>query len=135
MHDRNRAAPRKGRGVIHEYRTYQLKPGVLPTYLEAFEAIALPLIRKHMDLLGFWTNDTGLLNCVHHLWAFENHAERERRFAALRAEEEYRLRFLPIALPLLESMNSRILHPVPFAAKLPLGQLALEHAFDGSAMP
>ncbi|WP_197277071.1 NIPSNAP family protein [Sphingomonas profundi] len=109
--------------MIHEYRTYRLKPGALSTYLAAFESIALPLIRRHMDLIGFWSADTGLLNRVHHLWAFADHAERATRFAALRAEPDYQQRFLPVALPLIEDMTSQILLPVSFAAGLPLGAI------------
>lgn len=114
--------------MVNEFRTYQLRTGDLPRYLEAFEEIALPLVRKHMHLLGFWTSDTGTLNCVHHLWAFEDHLRREERYAALRAEPDYRERFLPIAAPLIVSMHSRVLQPVAFMKQLPLNGIPGETA-------
>lgn len=109
--------------MINEYRTYQIKTGALGTYLAAFEQAALPLIRKHANLLAFWTSDTGLLNCVHHLWAWEDHSARERQFAALRAERVYQEEFLAIAAPLVVQMNSTLLSPVGFMHDLPLAGL------------
>lgn len=109
--------------MINEFRTYQLKVGGVAPYLAAFHDIALPLIRKHMMLIGFWTADTGPLNCVHHLWAFEDAARREQRFAALRAEPDYQSKFVPVVAPLIVGMHSQLLQPTGFSADLPLGEL------------
>ncbi len=117
--------------MINEFRTYQLKVGGLATYLDAFERIALPLIHQHMLLLGFWTADTGKLNCVHHLWAFEDAIRREQRFAALRAEPGYRDEFLPIAAPLIVQMHSQLLQPAGFMEGLPLAQVHAQLAPNG----
>ena len=109
--------------MINEFRTYQLRVGGLATYLAAFEEIALPLIQRHMLLLGFWTADTGTLNCVHHLWAFEDAIRREERYAALRAEPRYQDEFLPIAAPLIVTMHSQLLQPAAFMHGLPLARV------------
>jgi NIPSNAP len=106
--------------MIHEFRQYRLKVGRLPEYVAAFEQIALPVINKHMNILGFWTSDTGELNKVFHLWAFENAEQRILRYAALRADPEYKDKFLPIALPLIEHMQSTLLTPMEMTPALPL---------------
>lgn len=117
--------------MMHEFRTYRVKPGKLGEYLAAFEELALPPIRKHMHLIGFWSSDTGELNRVYHLWAFENADMRVRRFAALRADPDYQ-KFQPVALPLIEHMHSTLLSPVPFSGLLPLGQEPAWLPFEGS---
>ena len=106
--------------MIHELRRYKIKIGALGAYLEIFEEIALPLIRRHMTLLSFWTCDIGELNNVIHLWEFADHQARTDNFAALRAEPDYQTKFVPVALPLIESMHSTILNPVGFSERLPL---------------
>ncbi len=106
--------------MIHEFRRYRLKTGAIPTYLDAFERLALPAARKHMKLLSFWTSDIGELGYVFHLWEFEDHKHRTECYAKMRAEPEYRDEFAPIALPLVEEMHSTIMTPVEFASQLPL---------------
>jgi hypothetical protein len=106
--------------MLHEFRRYRVKTGLLSKYLEAFEQIALPVVRRHMTLLSFWTSDIGDLGYVFHLWEFEDHEHRMASYAAMRAEPEYRDKFMPIALPLIEEMHSTILSPVAFASQLPL---------------
>lgn len=108
--------------MIHEFRRYRIKPGKLPEYLDAFEQIALPAIRRHMTLLSFWTSDIGELGHVFHLWEFRDHQHRTESYAAMRGEPRYRDDFMPVALPLVEAMHSTILTPVDFARTLPLMQ-------------
>jgi hypothetical protein len=108
--------------VINEFRRYRIKVGKVGEYIAAFEELALPLINRHMHLLGFWTSDIGELNYVFHLWAFENLQRRLERYAALRAEPDYQKKFLPVVIPLLEDMHSTILTPVGFSHRTPLGR-------------
>jgi NIPSNAP protein len=108
------------KGMIHEFRRYRMKTGMVSKYLEAFEQIALPLIQRHMNLLGFWTSDIGELSYVFHLWEFENHQQRSEKYAALRSEPQYRNEFMPLVLPLVEEMHSTVLMPVSFSKLLPL---------------
>ena len=100
--------------MIHEYRRYRVKPGRVGEYIALFEERGLPVILRHLDLLGFWTSDTGELNWVFHLWRFENLERRETQYTALRADPDY-AQFRPLALALLEEMHSTILTPVDFA--------------------
>lgn len=106
--------------MIHEFRRYRIKIGMVPKYVAAFEEIALPAIQKHVRLLAFWTSDIGDLNYVFHLWEFENLHHRTECYAAMRAEPRYCEEFMPVALPLVEEMHSTILNPTEFSQQLPL---------------
>jgi hypothetical protein len=109
--------------MIHEFRQYAVKTGMLNQYLAAFENIALPVAKQHMRLLAFWTADIGDLGHVYHLWEFDDHQHRKESYAAMRADPRYRDDFMPVALPLVEKMHSTILEPVAFARDLPLMKL------------
>jgi len=74
----------------------------------------MPVIRRHLDLLGFWTSDIGELNWVFHLWRFDSLEHRAAQYAALRSDPDY-ANFRPRALALLEEMHSTVLTPVEFA--------------------
>lgn len=108
--------------MIHEFRHYRVKTGMMAQYLDAFERLALPAIRRHMTLLSFWTSDIGDLNQVFHLWEFQDHQHRQDSYAAMRGDPQYRDEFMPVALPLIEMMHSTILTPTAFARQLPLIQ-------------
>ena len=100
--------------MINEFRRYKTKPGRVGEYIALFEELGLPIITRHLDLIGFWTSDTGELNWVFHLWRFENLERRVEQYAALRSDPDY-AKFRPLALALLEEMHSTLLTPVNFA--------------------
>ncbi len=107
--------------MIHEYRRYRIKAGMMPAYLEHFEKVGIPVLKRHLHLLGFWVNDTGELGWVHHLWAHESPNDRATRFAALKSDPEWVNDFLPKAYTMVDEMQSTLLNPVGFSASLPLG--------------
>lgn len=107
--------------MIHELRIYEMAPATMPTYLAAFEKYALPLCRKHMRLLGTWTTDTGDLNRIYTLWAFENEDARRRQNKAMKSDPQFK-EFLPHVTPILRSMKSILLIPNEFDGGIPLFQ-------------
>ena len=42
--------------MIHEIRNYHYEPKLMKEYKEWATKLALPYIRKNMDLVGFWVN-------------------------------------------------------------------------------
>ena len=100
--------------MINEFRRYKVKPGRVGEYIALFEEVGLPIISRYLDLIGFWTSDTGELNWVFHLWRFENLERRVEQYAALRSDPDY-AEFRSPALALLEEMHSTLLTPVKFA--------------------
>ena len=61
--------------MIYEFRTYTLRPGTLPEFLQRF-GDALPKRKQLSKLAAFWYTDIGPLNEVIHVWPYEDAAER-----------------------------------------------------------
>jgi len=114
--------------VIVEQRSYLLRPGKTGEFLSAVETLGLPLLKPILGgLIGYFTSETGALNEVAHLWAYESLEERARRRKILTAHPDWP-RFTAAVEPLLERMETRILVPAPFT---PLN-LAAVRAMNGS---
>jgi hypothetical protein len=60
-------------------RTYTLKPGRVPEFLDWFEKHGKPVADKHLNLVGFWYTESGELNQVVHIWAFEDLNQRTQQ--------------------------------------------------------
>ena len=63
--------------MIYEVRTYDLKPGTVAQFEEAFGE-ALPYRQEYSPLAAFWHVDIGPLNQVIHVWPYDSLDERER---------------------------------------------------------
>ena len=73
--------------MIVDHRTYKVRPGTLPQQLAIYEKHALPVQLKYLGApLAFLTAETGELNTLIHLWAYESAADREQRRAAMAAD-------------------------------------------------
>lgn len=95
--------------MIHEWRTYRLKPGAAGRYLTLFAERGLPLVTKHLPLMGYWLAETGPLNVIHHLWSYADWSERETRRAALVQEAEWIDGFIAPAFALVEEQHNQLL--------------------------
>lgn len=95
--------------MIYELRTYDMKIGRLPAYLQHFEAVGHEILCRFAQPVGYWITETGRLNRVYHLWAYADRAARVERRAALYADSEWLSRFLPEALPNLARQASTLL--------------------------
>ena len=95
--------------MIHEWRSYRLKPGAAADYLTLLADQGLPLVTRHLPLMGYWLAETGGLNVIHHLWAYTGWAEREAARAALSGEEGWTKTFIPRAFALVEDQETRFL--------------------------
>ncbi len=95
--------------MIHEWRSYRLKPGAAPEYLALLADEGLPLVTRHLPLTGYWLGETGPLNTIHHLWSYADWAEREACRASLATEEAWIKGFIPRAFALMEEQENRFL--------------------------
>lgn len=101
--------------MILEERIYTIKVGQVAAFLERVERQGFALAQRVLGApLGYFTTEVGDLSMVVHLWAYESHADRERRFAELFANPEW-LAFIDAVLPLIERMETRILRPAAFS--------------------
>ena len=101
--------------TIIDHRTYMVKPGKLGEYLKLYETEAYPLQLEYLGHnVGWYTsNDIGPLSQVVHLWAYASLADREERRGKLAADPAWG-KFIEKAMPLLDSMENKILRPTPF---------------------
>ena len=101
--------------MIVDLRTYTLKPGKAGEFLKLFEAEGLALQTKHCGrLVGYFTTETGTLNQVVQMWAYEDSADRDARRASLWADPEW-LAFGQKVLHLFQHQENRLLKPTSFS--------------------
>lgn len=76
--------------MIYEMRTYTAHPGQLGSWLKTFEAKRLPILKRHLGtLVAAFTPDTGELNQLVQIWAYEDYADRAKRRAALWSDPDW----------------------------------------------
>lgn len=105
--------PPRQLGGLFELRSYTLHPGNLLEW-ETHWRRGLKARREVMEGVGAWFVQIGDLNTVHHLWQFANLEERKTR-----REDCWRIpgwaETVHKTVPLIQSMNSRVLIPMPWS--------------------
>jgi hypothetical protein len=100
--------------MIFEHRTYRLQPGKVAEFLKLYEEEGLPLISRYAKLIGCWTTESGTLNSVLFIWAYDDFGHRSAQRAKLAQDAEW-LRFVPKILPYLVHQESIFLVPAKFS--------------------
>jgi hypothetical protein len=101
--------------MIVEERSYCLFPGKMGEYLKLYEEEGVAIQTRILgNLIGYFSSDFGALNCVVHMWGYDSMEERTRRRAILQADAGWKA-YLPHILPLIQTMENRILIPAPFS--------------------
>ncbi|PRY05954.1 NIPSNAP family protein [Paraburkholderia sp. BL25I1N1] len=104
--------------MIVEMRTYTFQPGKLREWLPYFEKERFPIQQKHLGkLLGYYTADTGELNQVVQLWAYETFEDRAARRAALWSDPEW-LNPSKSTMHMIVKQESKLLLPTAFSPKV-----------------
>ncbi|KAJ5162156.1 Dimeric alpha-beta barrel [Penicillium capsulatum] len=105
--------PPRRLGGLFELRSYTLHPGNLLEW-ETHWRRGLAARREVMEGVGAWFVQIGDLNTVHHLWQFANLEERK-----VRREESWGVEgwaeTVHKTVPLIQTMKSRILVPMPWS--------------------
>jgi len=101
--------------MIVEMRTYTLHPGQVANYLKLYEAEGLATQSRILGrLLGYYASETGDVNQVIHLWAYDDFADRKARRAALFADPTW-LAYIPKIVGMIVTQESKILNPASFS--------------------
>ncbi|MBP1848507.1 hypothetical protein J2046_006803 [Rhizobium petrolearium] len=95
--------------MIFELRTYDLLPGKALKYLGLFRTGGVHLITRHLPLAGYWMTESGGLNRIHHLWAYESLQERTLCRLAVAKDREWNDQFVPNAFTLVVSQRNAFL--------------------------
>lgn len=101
--------------MIVDHRTYTLIPGKLPAFLKLYSEKAYAVQSKHLGMPVGWyvSMDIGELNQVVHMWQYEDLQDRADRRAKLASEPVWQ-EYLAEGLPMMQSMQNKILMPAPF---------------------
>lgn len=101
--------------MIVDVRTYTLVPRKMPQYVETFEKLALPVVKRHgFQLMGYYTSQIGTLNQVVHLWRYESLADLERKRAARDADPDW-TKFLGATEGMVLMQEDKIMKPTAFS--------------------
>ena len=103
--------------MIVDVRTYRVKPGKLPQDLDLYAKHGLAAQIHHLGApLAYLHAESGDLNTMVHLWAFEDAADRARRRAAMMADPEW-LNYLKLAdeAGYLVDQHNSLMVPASFA--------------------
>lgn len=95
--------------LIFELRSYRIRVGAAPRYLQLLQSRGLCHVTRHLPLIGFWMTETGRLNTLHHLWAYSDLDERGRARNRLMADKGWTEGFVPVGFPLIEKQTSRLM--------------------------
>ncbi|ETN41488.1 uncharacterized protein HMPREF1541_03424 [Cyphellophora europaea CBS 101466] len=105
--------PPRQLGGVFELRSYTLHPGNLLEW-ETHWRKGLKARRQVMEGVGAWFVQIGDLNTVHHLWQFADLEERK-----LKREQSWGVEgwadTVHKTVPLIQSMKSRVLVPMPWS--------------------
>ncbi|KXJ93721.1 NIPSNAP family protein [Microdochium bolleyi] len=100
-------------GGVFELRSYTLHPGNLLEWEHHWRR-GLKARREVMEGVGAWFVQIGDLNTVHHLWQFANLEERKVRREQSWKQEGW-AETVHKTVPLIQSMQSRVLVPMPWS--------------------
>ena len=100
--------------MIYEMRTYQVQAGKAGEFLKMYQADGLPLISRYAKLVGCWTKESGVLNSVVFLWAYDDLGHRTAQRAKMAQDAEWTA-FVPRMLPYPVHQESVFLAPAAFS--------------------
>jgi hypothetical protein len=101
--------------VIVEERTYHVYTGKLAEVVRLYAEEGTAVQQQHLgNLIGAFTVDIGDLSSIVQLWGYDSLGERERRRAALQADDAWKA-FLKRLTPLIHTQRNRILVPTSFS--------------------
>lgn len=104
--------PRKGNHV-YEIRSYSLKNGAIAEWGHSWDNLGLRCRDEKTVVSGFFSN-AGKLNTVLNFWCYESLKHRETARAAAWDNKDW-IRHIQNTTPLISSMDSLLLEPLPFS--------------------
>ena len=104
--------------MIYELRIYDAVPGKLPALNDRFANITLGYFEKYgMNVVGFWTDDVGVSNRLTYMLSFDDMAQRDKAWAAFRADEKRAKAFAETERdgPLVARVQNTIMKPTAYS--------------------
>jgi hypothetical protein len=106
--------------MLYELRVYEITPGKMPAFHARFENHVLKYFDKHgIKVIGLWNTLVGESNNeVSYILAFENMADREKRYAAFSTDPEWlaaRRESEKDGVPLVTRIRNQFLAPASYS--------------------
>ncbi len=101
--------------MYFEMRTYTIRTGMINEYMSLFEKVGLPILERYSELVGYWYTDIGELNQVIHIWRYESLDRRTIQRRKLYEDPDWKSKFLPDAMRMLEKQENKIMHAASFS--------------------
>lgn len=77
--------------MLVDHRTYRLRPGTVPAALELYEQHGFATQVKHLGKpVAYMFSESGELNTLVHIWAYQDAADRATRRAAMQADPAWK---------------------------------------------
>ena len=103
---------------IVDHRIYNITPRCMPKFLEVFDQLAMPVLKKHLgEPFGFYVSSVGILNQVVHLWGYDSLDDYEKRSHARDTDPEFQI-YLKASEGLVVSQVNQIVKPVHLSSLL-----------------
>ena len=93
---------------------YTLHPGTAPEYLKHYQNDGMKVQLRHLPhMVGYYVTESGPLNLVVHLWAYDDLNQRDKCRAAMQADPDWAV-YLGKNRPFMISQDTRIMKCAPF---------------------
>lgn len=103
--------------MLIDHRYYRIKPGMVQAHLDIYEQAGFKAQTRHLGQpFAYLYTETGDVNTLVHMWAYDDVADRARRRAAMAGDPEWQnyLRLLVESGYLIAQQNNLML-PANFA--------------------
>jgi hypothetical protein len=103
--------------VIVDHRTYRVRAGTTQAALDLYEQHGLAAQARHLGKpVAYMFAETGELNTLVHIWAYEDAADRAKRRAAMQADPDWK-NYLKLSgeARYLEHQQTTLMIPAKFA--------------------
>ena len=101
--------------MIVEERIYTLHPGKVSEMVKLYGEEGLPLQQRYLGkFIGYFSTETGNLNQVVFMWAYDSLDDRATRRERMAQDPEWQ-GYLKKVIPLIATQENRILKPAPFS--------------------
>jgi hypothetical protein len=76
--------------VLIDHRTYRVRPGTMQAHLDIYEQYGFAAQTRHLGKpVAYMFAESGDLNTIVHVWAYDNAGDRETKRAAMMADPDW----------------------------------------------